>query len=322
MAAFVFPIYVWLLVGVIIFISHFSWKITSLLGSNPIAVLATLFLISYTKILRTIIAALSFTYLQHPDGINVAVWSYNGNIEYFSEKHTPLFTIALLSLIFLFLPFTLLLFLGQWIQTLQAKTEWRILSWINKPSFRAFLDAYHAPYASSHRYWTGLLLLVRCILFVIFATIGSTRADLFAISSAVAGLITFALATTGIYRNQYFGVLEASFFLNLLLLTTATSHIKASGGNQAAVTLISLSIAFMTSAGIVVYHIFLQIRGTKLWERVARIYSNKLARKSNTVQLLGTEEKIESHEAAIPTTYVELREPLLDHNYRYFCHSK
>ena len=311
---FVFPIYVWSLVGLIIFISHFSRKITSLLGSNPIAVLATLFLISYTKILRTIIAALSFRYLEYPDGINVAVWTYDGNMEYFSGKHIPLFITALLSLIFLFLPFTLLLFLGQWIRTLQAKTEWRILSWINKPTFRAFLDAYHAPYASSHRYWTGLLLLVRCILFIIFATTGDTRADLFAVSTAVTGLITFALATTGIYRNRYFGILEASFFLNLVLLTTATNHVQAVGGNQAAVTLISLSIAFTTFAGIVVYHIFLQNRGTKLSEMVARIYSNRLSKKSHTVQLLGTEEKIESNKAAIPTTFVELREPLLDDN--------
>ena len=315
---FVFPTYVWLLVGVIIFISHFSRKITSLLGSNPIAVLATLFLISYTKILRTIIAALSFTYLQFPDGINVAVWVYNGNMEYFGGKHTPLFITALLSLIFLFLPFTLLLFLGQWIQTLQAKTEWRILSWINKPTFRAFLDAYHAPYANSHRYWTGLLLLVRCILFVIFATNGSTKADLFAVSSAVTGLITLAVAAAGVYRKHYFGILEASFFCNLLLLTTATYHFKVTGGNHAAVTIISLSIAFMTFAGIVVYHVFLRIRGTKLWERVAslRVYCNRLSKStsSSTAQLLGSEENIESHEASVSTTYVEveLREPLLD----------
>ena len=260
---FVFPIYVWSLVGLIIFISYFSRKITSLLGSNPIAVLATLFLISYTKIFRTISAALSFRYLQYPDGINVAVWSYDGNMEYFSGKHIPLFITALLSLIFLFLPFTLLLFLSQWIQTLQAKTEWRILSWINKPTFRAFLDAYHAPYANSHRYWTGLLLLVRCILFIIFATIGNTSANLLAISSAVTGLITFTLAAAGIYQKHYFGILEASFFLNLVLLTTATYHVEAVGGNQAAVTLISLGIAFTTFAGIVIYHVFLQIRGTK-----------------------------------------------------------
>ena len=316
---FVFPVYVWLLVGIIIFISHYSRKITKLLGSNPIAVLATLFLLSYTKILRTIIAALSVTYLQYTNRKNVAVWTYDGNIEYLSGKHTPLFITALLSLILLFLPFTLLLFLGQWLQMLQAKTEWRILSWINKPTFRAFLDAYHAPYTCSHRYWTGLLLLVRCILLIIPATIGNTSANLLAVSSAVIGLITFALATTGIYRNRYFGILEASFFLNLALLTIATSHVQATGSNQTAVTLTSLSIAFITFVGIVTYHIFLQIRGTKMRERVAsqvKIYVNRLSirMKRGEFQLVGKEENIAGDEASITTSFVELREPLLDDN--------
>ena len=308
---FVFPIYVWSLVGVIILISHFSQKITKLLGSNPIAVLATLFLLSYAKFHHTIIAALSCRFLEYPDGYT-AVWAYDGNIEYLSGKHTPLFITALLALIFLFLPFTMLLFLGQWLQMLQAKTEWRILSWINKPTFRAFLDAYHAPYASSHRYWTGLLLMVRCILFIIIAvpSTGGSRADLFAVSSAVIGLITFALAA-GIYRKRYFGILEASFFLNLALLATATNRIQAAGGNQAAVTLTSLSIAFTTFAGIVIYHIFLQIRNTTMWLRVSSIYKNRFSKQRNGIEE-DSEEEIENHEASVGTTIVELREPLLD----------
>ena len=315
---FVFPVYVWSLVGMIILISHFSQKITAILGSNPIAVLATLFLLSYAKILRTIIAALSFTYLEYPDGVRVPVWSNDGNMDYFSGKHTSLFIIALLSLILLFLPFTLLLFLGQWLQMLQAKTEWRILSWINKPSFRLFLDAYHAPYASGHRYWTGLLLFVRCILLIIPATIGNTSANLLAVSSAVTGLITFALATTGIYRNRYFGILEASFFLNLALLTIASTHVIATGGNQAVVTLISLSVAFTTFVGIVIYHVFLRIQGTKMNKMVAsqvKVYSNRLSITKNSGDLeLAEKELIASDEAAITKSYVELREPLLDDN--------
>ena len=54
---FVFPIYVWNLVGLIIIVSNYSSRITRLLGSNPVAVLATLFLLSYAKLLHTIIKA-------------------------------------------------------------------------------------------------------------------------------------------------------------------------------------------------------------------------------------------------------------------------
>ena len=52
---FVFPVYIWMLVGVVMFISHFSRRFMNLLGKNPVSVLATLILLSYTKILRTLI---------------------------------------------------------------------------------------------------------------------------------------------------------------------------------------------------------------------------------------------------------------------------
>ena len=48
---FVFLLYVWSLVCLIIIISKYSSKITRVFGSNPVAVLATLFLLSYAKLL-------------------------------------------------------------------------------------------------------------------------------------------------------------------------------------------------------------------------------------------------------------------------------
>ena len=53
---FVFPVYLWVLVGLMILVSHFSQRFANLLGNNPVSVLATLILLSYAKILRTLIA--------------------------------------------------------------------------------------------------------------------------------------------------------------------------------------------------------------------------------------------------------------------------
>ena len=63
---FVFPIYIWGVIGLIMFISAHSPRLSRMLGSNPVAVLATLFLLSYAKILRTIMLALSITTLEYP----------------------------------------------------------------------------------------------------------------------------------------------------------------------------------------------------------------------------------------------------------------
>ena len=129
--------------GLIIIVSDYSSKVARLFGSNPVAVLATLFLLSYAKLLHTIIAALFFTFLDYPNEVQVAVWLHDGNIKYLHGKHIVLFLAASLTLLLLFLPYTLLLTMGQW---LQALSNHRLFYWINKPRIKPFLDAYQAPY--------------------------------------------------------------------------------------------------------------------------------------------------------------------------------
>ena len=71
------------------------------------SVLATLTLLSYAKLLHTIIAAMSVTYLDYPNGSTVAVWLYDGKIRYLREKHIPLFVTAIAFFVFLLFPYTL-----------------------------------------------------------------------------------------------------------------------------------------------------------------------------------------------------------------------
>ena len=72
---FAFPFYIWMIVGVIIYLSRRSTTIVKLVGSSAVSVLATLFVLSYTKLQRTVITAFSFTYLHnyHEDGRSLAV---------------------------------------------------------------------------------------------------------------------------------------------------------------------------------------------------------------------------------------------------------
>ena len=87
---FVFPIYIWILVGLMIFLSRYSIVIARLSGSNTVSVLATLFLLSYAKLLRTIIAAISFTTLTDSNEKTSAVWLLDGNIPAMNTAHIPL----------------------------------------------------------------------------------------------------------------------------------------------------------------------------------------------------------------------------------------
>ena len=79
-------------------LSFNSVIVTKLLGSSPVPVLATLFLLSYAKVLRTIIAALTLTVLHYPHK-NVMVWTHDANMSL--AKYIPL---ALATLLFLLFP--------------------------------------------------------------------------------------------------------------------------------------------------------------------------------------------------------------------------
>ena len=88
---YLFPIYLWCLIGAIIVINKLPIKIGGLFGNNPVAVLATVILMSYTKLLQSSIVALTYTQLDYqldyPDNKTVTVWLYDGTVTYFDGKH-------------------------------------------------------------------------------------------------------------------------------------------------------------------------------------------------------------------------------------------
>ena len=61
------------------------------------AVLATLFLLSYAKLLRSIINPSFVITLEYPSD-SKKVWLVDGNVPYLKGKHIPLFLISLLAL--------------------------------------------------------------------------------------------------------------------------------------------------------------------------------------------------------------------------------
>ncbi len=102
---FLFPLYVWSITLSIIIVSHYSTRASKLFGNNSVPVLATLILLSYTKLLCTIITAFEFSVLEHPHDTRV-VWSFDGNVSYFGAPHVIIFLAALSTLLLLWFPFT------------------------------------------------------------------------------------------------------------------------------------------------------------------------------------------------------------------------
>ena len=277
---FLFPLYIWVLIGLVILSSRYSSWMTRKLGSNPVAVLATLVLLSYNKILQTIITVFSPTQLmyynstyENPTPTMHLMWLYDAKIPFLEGRHIPLFLIALLFLIFFILPYTLLLVFGQ---CLQAKSNLKIFSWVNRPTFKYFLDNYHAPYQNSHRYWTGLMLLVRIMLLIAFACDipNDPSQYMLAIITVVVCVQSWwlILGVSGVYKRQWVGILDATFILNLIIVSAATSYCYGqqwcADGRQSVIGYTSLGVAFLTFIGILTYHFHMQVKGTAFGKKM------------------------------------------------------
>ena len=251
---FVFPLYVWSIAGLIIILAKHSDRLARVMGNNSVPVLATLFLLSYAKLFRTIITALSFTILmtsQESDDkfITKAVWSADGNLDYLGSKHSPMFAIAVFTLVFLWLPYTLLLFLGHWLH--RCNCRFLITFLVNK---KPFLDAHYGSLKGRHSYWFGALHLVRAAILLISALVPSDHSSIVAITSSVSAALLMFFGSV-VYRNSAVSLFNMAFYLNLILFSTTILYINTSGGDPAVAAYILVGMAFLQFNGLIIFKI-------------------------------------------------------------------
>ena len=242
---FVFPLYIWTIAGLIIVLAKYNDRVAKVMGNNGVPVLATLFLLSYAKLFNTIIKVLSFTTLQTTQGQHL-VWSVDGNIAYLGPEHAPLFAVAVTVLVFLWLPYTLLLLLGQWLHTLNCHLIKRLLI-----KLKPFLDAHYAPFKDRHRYWFGLLLFARVAILLTSAVIPHNTAGIIEFSTA---LLCMVLTFWGqnVYRSSVVRNFATAFFLNLAVINVMTLF---SSNNISVTSFILIAIALTQFVGLVMYKV-------------------------------------------------------------------
>ena len=245
---FVFPLYIWGIAVLIIILAKYNNRVTKIMGQNSVPVLATLFLLSYAKLFRTIITVLSYTMLHTTHG-QKAVWSADGNLDYLGPKHAPLFAIAAATLLFLWLPYTLLLFLGQWLRRLNC----RLIDTKMKP----ILDACYDPFNGKHHYWFGALLLVRAAVLLASALVPANSSRILVFSIAISAVL-LPLWGQNVYRNSATRMFDMSYFVNLSLLAITKLFSNEADISVASYTLIGL--AFVQFLGLIVYKIYLIIK--------------------------------------------------------------
>ena len=245
---YLFPLYIWTIAGLIIVGARYSSKLTKLFGNRAVSVLATLFLLSYTKLLKVIIDSLGFTLINIFDkntSHTLTVWSLDGNYTYGHFPHILLVITALSVFLFMCLPFTFGLFLMPWLRRISG---FKLLKWI--PRLNPVFDAYFAPLKDKHHYWFGLLLILRGVLLLILTTTYAIYPEIncFILLMTSALLLCYANYHR-VYKNRAVQLTE-NLYLILLVFVGGSGILEDNARHM--VAYVSITIGLLTLAGIII----------------------------------------------------------------------
>ena len=302
---FVFPVYLWVMVGGIIVACHYSIRVSKLFGSSdPVAVLATIMLLTYNSLVQNVIDIFTVAHISAPGDSTILVWRFNGEIDYGTGSHGALMLVALLFLVFLFTPFVLILTSAQLLQKYEFTSKI-----LQRCRLIPFLSAYQVPFKPAHRYWVGLSLIFRSILLIIFASAEDEFASLLAIVIFCFLFVCTIGATGGVYSKHWLNVLEISFMLNLGILSASRLYFTLNNYYQA---YISVTVALIGFVLIITFHTYRRLKKYSKAQGLLKKLKERLKKK----EARRITEKVDKPEAVVRRVdkqyFVTLRESLLE----------
>ena len=200
-----FPCYLIIIAASIIIASRYSSRILRLTYTRSLPVLATLFLLSYTGLLRTVLTVLfSYSTITHlPSGHKQIVWSIDASVPLFGLKFTILF-ITCLVLFLLLIPFNIILLFTRYL------LQFRLIN-----RFKPLLDAFQGSCKDKYYYWVALCITLRSIYFALYGFQPKVR---ILISTMI---LIFLNAYHGYIRpnkNKMVNIQELSLLVNLTIM--------------------------------------------------------------------------------------------------------
>ena len=233
-----YPSYLICIASTLIVASRYISKVQQLTAHRALPVLATLFMLSYTKILRMVCSVVfAYTKLtQLPSLKATVVWSVDANVTLFGVKFAILF-IACIVIFLLLIPFSVIL------------TFTRLLSRFKiVQRFKPLIDAFQGPYKTGYYYWPGLQVIMRAIFFGLSALEKNINLTLSITMLVTAG---YFHGLFSVYKSNYKNYNELLMLLNMVALFAACTQ-----GNSSIVVVNALILlAAIQFCLIVTYHI-------------------------------------------------------------------
>ena len=302
---FVFPFYLWFLVGLIILACKYSSRAMKLFGSNPVAVLATVVLMSYSKLLHTSQEILSYVTVYYYNATQEKRWKIDPNLLYFQGKHIPLAMFGMFVVIVFLIPYIVLMSFGHYLQKYSNK---RGLKWLIK--IKPILDAYYAPFCKNARFWAGFLLFTRTCLSISYSALSNKEhiTILVIVSSVLSGVALILWLQHKLYENNFANVLEGSFILNIIVLSFTSYHVitRDKKSFQLILSHTFIGIAFIEFLLILGFHAWHRLNLEWLYMKYCKNTSAEVL--SSSLQCAAKAKDIEKSTSMI----FSIREPLLD----------
>ena len=250
---FVFPLYLWILILLIILLSQKFSKFSQKIGNNSVPVLCTLLLLSYTKLLRTVISICIYA---RPSNCSGVLWYNDATEPYLRGYHLGLFIIALVAIIGLFLPYvSFLLFFPLWEL---CRSKWTIGTSVYL-KLKPFFDAYAGPHSERFRIWPGLLLVARSVIAITVA-VRTNHLVTIGITVAVIVILLVTMSFDNVYKSKSIHLIDVSYLFCLLIilyvLTGALSGSSDTLDDAKKGMTVMLSLSFVGFLCILVYHLY------------------------------------------------------------------
>ena len=262
---YIFSFYLWLMVIIIIQISHCSTKISNLTVGSSVQVLVTLMFISFSNLLSLSLNILTPATIHQlsTDGITSSrlVWFTDGSVLYGRDPvHIVLMCTSIAVILFFIVPFIFIGLFG-------AKLfRFRFMAMYLRP----FIEALHGPYKDKHRYWFGLMLIIRTFVHIISASLVSNNTTLLLLALTVTiGFYILGLNLVKPYKIKIFNGLEilfGIFLLAYLIVSLSTSSLNV----IKIVASISVSCGGVLCCIILGYHVHIGLNRNRFIRKLLR----------------------------------------------------
>ena len=146
----IFPFFLYVLMAIFALLCRRYYWLSKRFSPTPTFV--TLLIMCYVNTLTTCITILAKKTVYSLDGRSSIRWLTDANQEYFAGYHIPLVLIAAILMVVYIVPFPFLMLCPQLLYRYVKK-------------FIPFYDALWAPYKTNYRFWLGIRLIIRLVLF-------------------------------------------------------------------------------------------------------------------------------------------------------------